>query len=418
MSTIQGTFGWTVDNPALIAGMRQSEAIATRGATNIQAKIAGLFKRDPEQRAENAIGRFIRSAAQGDIAGGIEGLTGAMSAFGLAAGVGIGAAIGLFIKFKGEIDATRKAHDALAEEINRRPLNIVTKLSDEGMAQALDRRQKLIADAAEKGKKTFGSELAEAGKSVLPFFFGGKKEEGRERMEQVEAENAAISENKDIMIARANLAMEMVRIEGMRLSGHEKEAAIAKIMLDAEQKRTALASSGITKEAFDIGDEAISRNAEQMIDAEQARAAIKERNLKIEERMADLIKKGLKPEDQKKVRAGLELQSLDEQIANEQDPAKKRGLLLQKTQKENELRGFEKPPGGENPFQPGTISAREFERSQESMKFNSQFASLGMTQEQKDLKGPASPNAEVVKALAEVKTTIEGTMAKYWGEGK
>lgn len=407
MPTIQGVFGWQVDNPALVAGLRQSEAIVTRNAGSMQSKVLDIFKRSPHMRAERALSGLFESLASGNIAGGIQSISSRMTGLGLIAGVAIGAGVAIFAKFREQIIASREAHEALEHEITSHPLTIVTKLSDEGMAQALQKRQQLVADAAKKGGKTLGSELLEAGRSTLPFFFG--HEQGEKRMEDVKAETAALEEGKQIMIARANLAMELTNIESARLSGHEREANVAKILLDTEQKRNALASSGVTKKAFDIGDEALSRNAEIMIDAENKRAAGKERNLALEEKMANLIKGGLKPEEQKKVRANLELQSIEAQLNTETNPETRRNLLLQKTQKQNELRGFAKPEEGENPFQLGTISAREFERSQESMKFNSQFASFGLTQQQQDLKAkPENQNQAVVDAVNKVTEAIKG----------
>lgn len=416
--TIQGSFGW--DNAPFVNAMHEAEEVAKRGASNIQGKFASIFKRGPNMRAERAISGSLQAFASGDIASGIEAISSRMTGLGLIAGVAIGAGVAIFAKLKERIDASKEAHAALEEEMSKHPLSVVGKLSEEGMTQALQRREQLVTEARKKeeGART-GSSLWEGTKEFAAKIAGFdiSKTVGKKRMNQVGLENKELAEGKQIMIDRANLAMELVSIENAKMGGHEREASITKILLDTEQKRAALQNSGITQKAFDIGDEALSRNAELMIQAENKRAAGKERNLAIEEKMADLIKKGLKPEDQKKVREGLELQDINKQLATETNPEARRNLQLQKTQKESELRSFAKPEEGQNPFQYGTLSARDFERSQESAKFNSQFAGFGMTQEQKDLKGPASPNAEVVTALQQVGEIIKSENAKYWGEG-
>lgn len=409
--TIQGEFGWS--NAGLITGMKEAEGIATRGAKSIEGKIASLFKRDPTQRAERAIGGFVERLAGGDVAGGIQALTGSMSAFGLAAGVAIGAGIGLFIKFKEQIDSAREAHNALQDEMIRRPLSLTGKMSTEGMTQALEARQKLSEEARKKTEaSSFGRELLEAGKSTLPFFFGGRGKEDAERVQTQKDVNRAEAESKQIMLDRVKLASSLVAIETARVSGYEREANISKIVLDAEQKRAALQGSGVSREAFDLGDEAISRNAELQISLENKRAEAKERSLAIEERMANLVKRGATAEDQRKIRAGLELDAINEQLKKETSEPARRELLLKKTQKENELRGMRKPGGDENPFEAGTMSATNWERNAELQRRETERLSLNMTQEQRDLKKPKEKDQEVVKETKRVGDLIE----KYWGQ--
>jgi hypothetical protein len=60
------------------------------------------------------------------------------------------------------------------------------------------------------------------------------------------------------------------------------------------------------------------------------------------------------------VRAGLEIKSLDDQIANETSPSAKRALQLQRLQKVNEAHGH-LAPSPSNPFPFGTIASRGWE---------------------------------------------------------
>lgn len=393
-----------------------TEQVVNNGAARMQSRFASIFKRSPNMRAERALQGLFQSLAQGDIAGGIESIAHRMTGLGLAAAIGIGAGVAIFVKFKEQIDATRKAHEVLQAEI-RKPLSIVTSLSSEGMEQALQSRKKLEEDLTEKSGKRFGSEIKEAFQSIVAADLPGSDANpgdasGRRRLGIEQDLNKSIAQRKEIMMAQSDLAVSLLGIRRQELGGDERQAHIAKIVLETEQARAALKEKGLTRKAFDKADEALSENAELMIKAENKRVAAKERNLAIEEKMAGLINKGLKPEDQKKVREGLELQDINKQLSNPAtNSEERRNLLLQKTQKENELRGFAKPEEGQNPYQFGTLSGRDFERNQDSAKFNSQFSGFGMSQEQKDLKGPANPNAEVVTAVNQVTEAIKNLVA-------
>lgn len=99
--------------------------------------------------------------------------------------------------------------------------------------------------------------------------------------------------------------------------------------------------------------------------------ALKEAQLKMEERIAELQHRGpgtrystgtpLSGDDLKRVRAGLEIKNLDEQIASEKDPLAKRALQLERRQKANEAHDLLEP-AIKNPFPYGTSASRDFER--------------------------------------------------------
>lgn len=404
--TIQGTFGW--DNAPFVNAMADAERIAQRGANNVQSKFLSIFKRSPNMRAERAFSGLAQSLASGDIAGGIESITARMTGLGVVAGVAIGAGVAIFMKFKEEIDSAREASEALDAQLLKRPTSNVSKLSSEGIQQELQTRQKLIEDAEKKAAGSSTASKIWAGlQSPIAALTGGlvntgAEEADKKRLETDKTINKTIAENKELMLAQSALISEMVTQKSMELSGDERGARIAQIMLETEQKRAALRLSGITNKAFESSDESLSRNAELMIQAENKRADAKERSMAVEEKIAKLIRGGLTPADEKKVRAGLELQGITNQLSGENSPQQRRALLLQKAQKENEIRSFNKPEISANPFQENTISSRDFERAQESQKFNSQFAGLNLTQKEKDLKEPAqTESSEVVAAVKE-----------------
>lgn len=417
--TIQGTFGW--DNAPFVNAMNEAEKIAQKGASNVQNKFLSIFKRSPNMRAERAFSGLAQSLASGDIAGGIESITARMTGLGVVAGVAIGAGVAIFMKFKEQIDAAKEAHAQLEQEMLKRPISVVTKLSSEGMEQALQKREQL---ADEVRKKTEASATASQGMQIaqnvanllgMPFGshldFADKGQ--KERIQAQKDVNKSEVEAKEIMLAQAEVLEQIGRQKRIELSGDERNANIAKIMLETEQARAALQAKGVTNKAFNEADEALSANAELMITAEKRRADIKEQSLAIEEKMAKLIRGGLSTDEQKKVRAGLELKMLDSQIGSEESPIKKRALQLQRQQKENEIRGMSKPAAS-NPFAFGTAANRNFEsdqggfgtiaqRSKETADA-SQFGSLGnasMLRGESPISAAQSPNAEVVAAIKE-----------------
>lgn len=417
-SVIQGQFGW--DNSPFVNAMADAEKIAQKGATNVQNKFLSIFKRSPNMRAERAFSGLAQSLASGDIAGGIESITARMTGLGLIAGVAIGAGVAIFIKFKEQIDAAREASEALEAQLIKRPTSNVAKLSGEGIQQELQTRQKLIEDAEKKNAESGTASKIWAGlQQPISALTGGlvntgAEEASKKRLQGEQTINQVISENKELMQAQSALISEMVTQKSMELAGDERGARISQIMLDTEQKRAALKNAGTTNRAFESADEGLSQNAELMITAENKRVAIKEQSLVIEEKMAKLIRGGLSTDEQKKVRAGLELKMLDSQISSEDSPIKKRALQLQRQQKENEIRAMGRPSGPSNPFAFGTTANRDFEsdqggfgtiaqRSKETADAN-QFGSLGnasMLRGESPLSAAQSQNAEVVAAIKE-----------------
>lgn len=365
--TIQGSFGW--DNNPLLQGMNEAQGIVARGASQMEQKLAvaekrftGLFKRSPHMRAERALSGFFERAASGDIVGAISQISGRMTGLGIVAGVAIGAGVAIFTKFKEQIDETKAAHEALRLEMVKRPLSTITSLSSEGMEQALGTREKLTEDLSKKSEHTFGAELfAGLQTSANDFLDRGAPASEKERIQVQKDINKSIAEGKAIMEAQVALSATMFGIRRQELEGDERQAAIAKVVLQAEQQRAALKAKGLTAKAFNRADEIISQDAELSITQINKKAHLKESELKMEERIADLQHKGLAGDDLKRVRAGLEIKSLDDQIANEASPSAKRALQLQRSQKVTEAHGLLAPAGPSNPFPFGTTASRGFD---------------------------------------------------------
>jgi hypothetical protein len=324
-----------------------------------------LFKRTPDRRAELAISNLAGSLASGDLAGAVTSFAHRMSGLGIAAGVGVGVAAALFEKFHKQIEETKAAHEALLVEMGKRPVSIVTSLSGEGMEQALQTREKLVEDLRAKSEHTFGSELAETFKSFLagPSLGAiGGKDNGKERMEVQKDINKATAEGKEIMLAHAELAQKLVAIRRQELEGDEHAAAIAKIALQTDQARAALKTKGLTGRAKDVAENALLRDEELSFHQADKKANAKEAELKMTERIVALQHKGLTGDDLKRVKAGLEIQRLDQEIAAEKSPQARRALQLERAQKVIEAHGLLGPAGPSNPFPFGTSASRDFER--------------------------------------------------------
>lgn len=401
--TIQASFGW--DNSPVIAGMREAESVVTRGSSSIQSKFGQIFKRSPNMRAERAISGALQSFAAGDVAGGIQDITSRMTGLGLVAGIAIGAGVAIFEKFREQIVQTRQAHEALQDELTKRPISSITSLSSEGMEHSLQGRSKLIEDLQAKQSKSFGSELL-AGLSATgdTLFKGGLSSGEKERVGAQHDLNQANAEQKTIMMAQADLAAKIVSIKKQEIDGDEHGAKMAKIMLETQQQQAALKTKGLSAAAFRTADAAVRASAVMDLKDEDKRFKLKNSALAIEEKMASLIHKGLKPEDQKKVRAGLELNSLDEQIKTETNPERLRALKLQRMNTSNELQSYNKQEAAGPEW--GSIEKRNAETNDPKV-----WGSLGYNDANNYGQGAApkqeNQNADVVSAIKETNDLIK-----------
>lgn len=434
MNTIQGSFGWS--NAELGPAMNEAEKIVSRGASNIQNKFASIFKRSPNMRAERAISGSLQAFASGDIASGIEAITGRMTGLGLVAGVAIGAGVAIFVKFHQEIMESNAAAKSLASTLAfagnlRGPEALAQRFTEvsKGVDTLIEKSEKLgptVSRFFNQPGSLFATPSQKPGETQS-LINSGLKEEGN-----LLVKNAAMTERqfelkKSAVTAGETQAKIAKAYQDMTIKQGAIDERLGKFKADAVEKAKTLSDAQraiIFKDTIPNAEKAAASEKETVrregafeLAQDKKKLDIQNQGLAIEERMQTLIRKGLKPEDQPKVRTGLELKSLDKQIAGETNPDTLRRLKIARSQKQDELHSFASPEGSGNPFQQGTISARDFERSQDSANFNSQFASFGLSQGQKDLKGAGAPNAEVVAAVKEVKDAIVNTMKDYWGSG-
>jgi hypothetical protein len=348
--------------------MRRAGNTADQFTNRISAAhkgFTGMFKRTPDMRAERAMSGFVERIAQGDIAGGIAQISSRMTGLGLVAGVAVIAGVEVFKKFKEQIDATREAHAALEMEMIKRPLSNVANLSASGMQQALQTTEKLTAELSKKSEGSqLGSTIWEGLKSAVasPFVGIDASKIGKERLDDQKELNEAHVRAKKIMEDEAKLAAEMVSYKRLELMGDEAGARIGKINLDRVQASAALHDRNLPAAINRIHEDAITDTAEAEIAHVKLVVKLKEGQLAMEEKIAALQHKGLMGEDLKKVKAGLEIQLLDQEIAGTTSPLAKRTLQLQRLQKVNEAHGLYTPTAPSNPFPFGTAAGRDFDR--------------------------------------------------------
>lgn len=362
----------TGDEGAFVNAINRAEKRAATFAGRAQASFTQAFRRTPNMRAERALSGFTQSLASGDIAGGIEAITGRMTGFGLVAGVAIGAGVAVFVKFKEKIDEARHAHEALESEFIKHPVSNAAQLSVQGIQQAIDRRQKLSEELQKKSTAaSLGSELAAGLQAPLAFLTQGKfgsfgdSDAEKERVAAVKDLNRATIETNQLMLAQAKTEALIVDIQRQQLTGDSLQGKIAENVLKMRQKIAALKDEGLSTEAFGIREKAIRDEAD--LETGKDRRAIKsaEARLSTEEKIAKLARiEGTTPLQQKQFKVAEEIKGLDALIKIEENPMAQRALKLERFQKENELRTLSPRETNPNKFAFGTIANRQFEEDQ------------------------------------------------------
>lgn len=217
---------------------------ATRETFN--ESISSAFRRTPERRAERAFAALGTGLLTGDIGLAIGSFTEKITAFGLAAGTGVGIAIGVFEKFRHEIHETNQTFDALRQDLSR-PFALESRLGPEALTSLIEAGDKKLEAAVAKRESGWNKFAEFLNRGTIPagssdVRFGGAapvrtltRGEELERLitEELERQAKRTAERADKELKIANLKL-------MAVTTSEKEADLAKITLDAEEKRAAL----------------------------------------------------------------------------------------------------------------------------------------------------------------------------------
>lgn len=203
-----------LNTAAFTAGLNEAE----RRSQSFEGRIAGLFRRSPLQRAERAFGELGANLASGNVAQGLASFVGRITGFGLVTGAVVGAAIGVFQKFRGEITETTKA----ATELDK-------ALAISGYASSAAQVEKSIEaisasiDAVSKKSGGIGATLF--GK-IAPRFKQGLKDEL----------DAALAQFAELEAKRPRLEARRIGVKAEALMGSEREAELAATRLDTEEQ--------------------------------------------------------------------------------------------------------------------------------------------------------------------------------------
>jgi hypothetical protein len=393
------------DPSGFINGMAQAGQAADKFHDRVNKAgggITGLFKRTPEFKAQRAFTHFADSLASGDVQGAISNLTGHMSGFGLAAGVGIGVAIEVFSKLHDAITRVNTAQSSL-NEVLLSPAKLVGAAGGvAGLTSHLQAAHKATEELQSASSSKWGM-IAMAYKNALPKMFGGGggnfNDTGASELAGVQSGFAeqrttgsqlVKQENMDRLEAAAHarresrlldspddkkLAIQMATIEKIHSLEEGFSKKKAEILLQEHTLQTGVGRKriGIAEQEFDIqlgGIKAVEAAGLKQInttaalkDRDDAKSArLDDAHLAMATRIAALQHKGLAGNDLKRVQAAEGIKDLDEQIKNEPSDFKKGQLQLQRSNLINEAHALPADAAGpSNPFPFGTAANRGFD---------------------------------------------------------
>ena len=322
----QATVDLGLNTAAFTAGLNEAE----RRSQSFEGRIAGLFKRSPTQRAERAFTELATQLTSGNVAQAVAGFAARLTGIGgLFAGVAIGAAVGLFQKFRGEIEATDKAAKALGVELatlggTRGPEEVAAKFK--AISGSLDA-------LTEKAKST-GNVLANfLDKYVNPVLGTGSRGRGAAQASEIEAGAKAMGKLLTDQ-ARAEEAIAKSKVTALTVS--QRDAQIEEVLASAAQKRSQIEEEATkfkldlftrkvapkvrdpliqaSEEAAKKRKAAVITEAEAEIDAINETARIKEKQLQIDQNIAAQALLGISTEDQKISKLKQQLALLESQL--------------------------------------------------------------------------------------------------------
>lgn len=312
-----------LNTAAFTAGLNE----AGQKAQTFEGRIAGLFRRSPLHRAERAFSDFAANLATGNVAQAVAGLAGRFTGLGLVIGATVGAGALIWQKFKGQLDATAKAMAAVNAELAK-PLQLQSSLGVEGITAQIATLDKALTDLAQK-RRSFASRLQEAGVKGAPetfdenaFLRGQPQPASVRTTEEETAQERGLKRLHALRLADVEAEKAQVNIHALSAQFSEKEAALEKNRVDAEQKRAALRLKfgADPREAKNLHEELlnISRDEKLSADEIERKAALKEKELAIDKDIAEQALRGVSAEDQKVSKLEQELALIQQQLSGAQ----------------------------------------------------------------------------------------------------
>lgn len=313
----QATIDLGLNTASFTAGLNEAE----RKSQSFEGRIAGLFRRSPLQRAERAFGELGANLATGNVAQGLASFVSRITGLGLITGAAVGAAIGVFQKFRGEITETTKA----ANELDKALAISGYATSAAQVGKSIDAISSSV-DTLSKKSKGIG---ATAFGIISPGFKKGLKDEI----------DAALAQFSRLEAERPKAEGRQTAIQAEALMGSQREADLAAIRLDKEEKISDIRARQTIEadkalESLGKADPetrmkaltAIQKSAEASIFNVEAAAALqeqkakdiydlKEKELGIDKDIAEQALRGVDSEDQKISKLEQELALIQEQLS-------------------------------------------------------------------------------------------------------
>src|SRR4030095_15053400 len=361
---------------------------AERRSRGFESTVAGLFRRSPTARAERAFTALAAGLSTGRVAPGVQTFAASLSGLGLAAGVGIGAAIAIFGKFREQVaatdQATRKLGNQLAllggtrgpeqleaqfESVLATTEDLIQKSSTMGnrLSNFLDKTINPLLGTSSRGRGADQSNLITAGLQAAGRLLSQRAdaEEGilniqRESL-SVSSEQAKLSE----LELRGEIKKNAILAEGKKLKLEAFEA-VAKGQLKPEQRENLIREiDTTTKRRLAIA----AMETQQLESAENEKARIRATGLAMALEEANIEKAGASLSDQKvnQLKNQLELLNLQLSATKNLTAEEKASLQIQQIKTQTQLRQeqFERAmhPGAWQQQQVQAAMQREMEKA-------------------------------------------------------
>lgn len=328
VARIESTLGF--NDAQFTRGIERAEKRAATFSQRVERNFVGMFKRDPSQRAENAVSNLIGDITSGNTSRGLAQFAGRISGLGIIAGVGIGAAIDIFDKLRTSVLEVREAHDQLDKQMSK-PLSLT---SIDGLGSAIDNLQ--------KKQNTFSHSFTNTLFEVSAAITGTGGELGLTGMRETQEISEAISKRQSAERLRGR--NELVRANVLADLGDDpKRKALAEMRFKFDQQRDALRGSPDkgTQErlkALDIEQEQAEKNF-------KLNKAQRSEEFEDAKKLATLKRMNLTPEREKEVANALKLEATKRKLAGKDlSPEERDNLKLQQFSLETEAQMLKPKP--------------------------------------------------------------------------
>jgi hypothetical protein len=320
----------TLDSGPFVAGLNEAE----RRSQSFEQRVGGLFKRSPLARAERAFTDLAANLSSGNVAQGVAGFATRISGLGLAAGIGIGAAVTIFERFRGEVEASDLAARKLGAELatlggTRGPQELAQKFQaitaqTEDLIQKSHTAGNAVANILDKFvNPALGTSSRGRGADQAAEITAGLSAAGKTLADRAAAERRIVEIKEEGLTVSTRQATidEALNAAAIKKTQIDEEAAKFKLGLFAPELRGKLSPEARDKLISDSQAAALSRkstvdrDAQVTIEAADQIAAIKDHQLDLEQAISAAALEGASAEQLKMMELQGGLKAIDDQLA-------------------------------------------------------------------------------------------------------